>query len=113
MVRLRRYVPDVTEAHENHIDRTSEDYACSYGLMLCLREIFHHDGECKTPEERAETRKSGTVRQNFDEFMTVVGNLHEKLSKCDNPSGTYTAKFIKLVKHAHNRREKFARIMED
>ena len=113
MVHLRRYFWDVCAAHENHVDRDSEDFIICDGVLKLLRDIFHMDGECKTPEERTAMRKSGKIREKFDEIKKIVELTYEKLMFFDNPKCFYTSKYVKAITYAHNQWEKFARIMED
>ena len=113
MVHLRRYFFDIYGAHQNHIDKESEEYQVSKRVVELIGEVFHRDGECSTIEERTKLRQSDDFRRYFEEIRQLTEKHFKIISESESPKGIYTAKFIKAVKYSHNQWEKFTRILED
>ena len=113
LVHLRRYFYDIYGAHQNHIDKESEEYQVSKRVVELIGEVFHRDSECSTIEERTKLRKSDDFRQYFEEIGKLTEKHFKIISESESPKGIYTEKFIKAVKYSHNQWEKFTRILED
>ncbi len=113
MVHLRRYFFDIYGAHQNHIDKESEEYQVSKRVVELIGEVFRRDGECSTIEERTKLRQSDDFRRYFEEIRQLTEKHFKIVSESESPKGIYTAKFIKAVKYSHNQWEKFTRILED
>ena len=113
MVHLRRYFFDIYGAHQNHIDKESEEYQVSKRVVELIGEVFRRDGACSTIEERTKLRQSDDFRRCFEEIRQLTEKHFKIISESESPKGIYTAKFIKAVKYSHNQWEKFTRILED
>ena len=113
MVHLRRYFFDIYGAHQNHIDKESEEYQVSKRVVELIGEVFRRDGECSTIEERTKLRQSDDFRRYFEEIRQLTEKHFKIISESESPKKIYTAKFIKAVKYSHNQWEKFTRILED
>ncbi len=106
MVNLRRYFFDIYGAHQNHIDKESEEYQVSKRVVELIGEVFRRDGECSAIEERTKLRQSDDFRRYFEEIRQLTEKHFEIISESESPKGIYTAKFIKAVKYSHNQWEK-------
>ncbi len=106
LVHLRRYFYDIYGAHQNHIDKESEEYQVSKRVVELIGEVFHRDSECSTIEERTKLRKSDDFRQYFEEIGKLTEKHFKIISESESPKGIYTEKFIKAVKYSHNQWEK-------
>lgn len=113
MVHLRRYFWNVCSASEKCMPRTTSDYFVSSNIVDLMREFFRADKECKTPEERTQSRKSGKVRELFDKINEEINRAYRNIEIYPEPRKYYTAKYVKALTYARNQWIKFARIMED
>ena len=89
MTHLRRYFFDIYGAHQNHIDKESEEYRVSKRVVELIGEAFHRDGECSTIEERTKLRQSDDFRQYFEEITQLTEKHFKIISESESPKGIY------------------------